>query len=458
MLNKRRFLTLSAALLLSLTACGKGGNNQTATVTFNPIEDNCMVNPKAKKYIDAMKEQEKKVEFPYRLSPLFGPEDYERMAAKADTNDGVKYSAEDTGGVDVCQYLSRNDYSNDCKNYPITVSWDATPESFTNAKVAFWSKEDKSDLREVAVKSGATSAKLDNLYRATKYKYQLVNYDEAGENQIGASNIGELETGDYPRTITMGDIHNVRDIGGFQSAYGGRLNQGLMYRGYYIDDKSGGHGKNYTKAAGQVQAEVMKIGCEIDLQKSSETNGRKKSCLEGADYVNLMLISYENFINNPESYENLPAVMELMANSDQKHTYFHCWGGADRTGMLAFFILAICGVSYTDCLIDFELTTQTNNKRCHMHNSSSAHFPKFLDAFVKFEGFDANKSLNYNCQNVLLKRGVSMETIEKIRTIMIPGYKAGTPIPEQTEPLPVAASIDANVKTVSCQYCEATQA
>ena len=65
-----------------------------------------------------------------------------------------------------------------------------------------------------------------------------------------------------------------------------------------------------------------------------------------------------------------------------------------------------------------------------MHNSSSAHFPKFLDAFVKFEGFDAEKSLNWNCQNVLLKRGVSQATIEKIRKIMIPGYVENTPIPE----------------------------
>ena len=423
----KRILTLSAALLLTLSACGEGGP-KNVEVSFDAIADTCMINPKAKKYVDDMRAQEKRVVYPYRLSSLFGPEDYARMAERKDGADGETYKAEDTGGVDVCQYLSRNDYNNDCKNYPITLKW-AENKAFTNAKVAFWSKEDMSDIREVAVKNN--SASLDNMFSNTKYSYQLVNYNKDGTKRTALSQIGEVTTGDYPRTITLGSVHNVRDIGGYMTSYGVRTNQGLMYRGYYVDDKSGGHGKNWTaKKDGIVQAEVLKIGCEIDLQSSSETNGRKTSCFEGADYVNKTLISYENFINNQESYANLPAVMELMANSDVKHTYCHCWGGADRTGMLCFFIMAICGCSYTDCLIDFELTTQTNNKRCHMHNSSSAHFPKFLDAFVKFEGFDAEKSLNWNCQNVLLKRGVSQATIEKIRKIMIPGYVENTPIPE----------------------------
>ena len=65
---------------------------------------------------------------------------------------------------------------------------------------------------------------------------QVVTADE------DASQGFEFITGDYPRTITMGGVHNVRDIGGFMTSYGVRTNQGLMYRGYYIDDKSGGHG------------------------------------------------------------------------------------------------------------------------------------------------------------------------------------------------------------------------
>ena len=233
-------------------------------------------------------------------------------------------------------------------------------------------------------------------------------------------------TGDYPRTITMGNIKNVRDIGGYMTSYGVRTTQGLIYRGYYIDDKSGGHGINYNDAAGIVQNEVMKIGYELDLQTSSETNGRTTSCLNGASYQCLTLVSYENFLKQ-SSYQNLPAVFSILANADQKHVYFHCWGGADRTGMLAFFINAICGVSYTDLIEDFEITTETNNKRCHMHNSSNAHFPRFLNAFInQWSDYDANKTINENCEKWLLDvAGVDSGDIEKIREIMIPGYHSG---------------------------------
>ena len=386
-------------------------------IAFSSVADNCMVSPKVKAYVDAMEAQELTLDRPYHFSSLYGPDDYAKIAAASDKGDGTTYAAADTGGVDVCEYLSRNDYSNTAKNYPITLSWNNNGTSFSSAKLKFWSTEDKSDLREISLDANATSASLANLYRARKYRAQLVTSDGK------ASQGFEFTTGDYPRTITMGDIKNVRDIGGYMTSYGVRTTQGLIYRGYYIDDKSGGHGVNYNAAAGQVQEEVMKIGYELDLQSSSETNGRTQSCLSGADYKVLTLVSYENFLKE-SSYQKLPEVFSILANADQKHVYFHCWGGADRTGMLAFFINAICGVSYTDLIEDFEITTETNNKRCHMHNSSSAHFPKFLNAFInQWSGYDANKTINQNCEKWLLEvAGVSAANILKVRQIMIPGY------------------------------------
>lgn len=407
----------------------------TIDLEFADVEDTCMINPKAKTYIDAMEEQEKTLDRPYHFSSLYGPDDYAYIAAQSDKGDGTTYAAKDTGGIDVCQILNRNDYSNDCKNYPIRVEWESGYMDDEHAVVKFWSTEDQSDVREVPVKIDANDediayAELPNLYRARKYRMQVVD-----DNDI--SNSFEFTTGDYPRTITMGGVHNVRDIGGYVTSYGVRTNQGLMYRGYYIDDKNGGHGVNYSAEVQKVQEEVMQIGYEIDLQKSSETNGRTASALNSeatpCDYICRTLVSYENFLKK-DSYQNLPEVMHIMAHSDEKHTYFHCWGGADRTGMLAFFINAICGVSYTDLMEDFELTTQTNNKRCHMHNSSSAHYPKFMNAFINgytdsgvtWDGFDPDKTINENCEKWLIEIAeVDPDDIERIREIMLPGYADG---------------------------------
>ena len=451
-MKKRSFLLLSTIAILALSACGGGrkdSNKPSSSepqeeqkgyvdpvvdlsdavtpnmeIAFDDIAETCMTHPNVKTYIDAMEEQEKTLEKPYHFSSLYGPDDYAAIAAASDKGDGTKYDAKDTGGVDVCQILNRNDDGNDCKNYPIKLTWD-DDGLFANAKVKFWSTEDQSDLREtnVSVSGGKVTASLENLYRARKYRVQVINGDQVSQGY-------EFTTGDYPRTITMGGIHNVRDIGGYVSSYGVRTNQGLIYRGYYIDDKSGGHGANWSDAADKVQKEVVQIGYEIDLQKSSETNGRTTSCLNSSevecDYKCLTLVSYDSFLKQ-DSYKNLPEVMHIIANSDEKHSYFHCWGGADRTGMLAFFINAICGVSYTDLIEDFELTTMTNNKRCHMHNSSNAHFPKFLNEFMNnWSGFDANATVNENCEKWMIDvAGVDPDDIERIREIMLPGYAEG---------------------------------
>ena len=457
MKNKNLFV-LSLATLLALGACGGSGEKDlplgkgrvaysdpdvtlsdaetpNMEIAFNPVTNNCMINEKAQAYIDAMEAQELTLDKPYHFSSLYGPDDYATIAAASDKGDGTTYDEVDKGGVDVCEYLSRNDYSNDCKNYPIKLTWPDNG-SFDGAKVKFWSTVDKSDMREasVSVSGGVASASLENLYRARKYRVQVVSGTQV-------SNSYEFTTGDYPRTITMGGVHNVRDCGGFVSSYGVRTTQGLIYRGYYIDDKSNGHGKNYDAEVERVHQEVMKIGIELDVQENSSTSGnygRTTSCLGGADYVCKTLVSYENFLKE-SSYKNLPYIFNLMAHADEKHVYFHCWGGADRTGMLDFFMSAILGVSYTDLIEEFELTTQTNNKRCHMHNSSSAHFPKFLNAFInEWEDYDAEKTVNENCEKWLIDvAGVSSEDIQRFREIMLPGYANGnldlhTLIPEFT--------------------------
>ena len=390
-------------------------------LSFNPVQDNCMVSPKIKAYVDAMEAQEKTLDRPYHFSSLYGPDDYAKIAAASDKGDGTTYAAADKGGVDVCEMLNRNDYGNKTENYPIQLTWNNGKETFNSATLKFWSENDQSDLRTVTVGANATSASLQNLYRATNYKAQLIT--DSGK----ASDIYEFTTGDYPRVLSFGGIANVRDIGGYMTSYGVRTKQGLLYRGYYIDDGNpSSHGKNYTEETGRINSEVLKIGVELDLQKSSETGGRTKSALSGAEYKCLTLVSYENFLGQA-SYQNLPAVLDLIANADQKHVYFHCWGGADRTGMLAFFINAICGVSYTDLIEDFEITTETNNKRCHMNNSSSAHVPKFLNAFInEWSGYDNSKTINENCEKWLLEvPKISPSVILKIRQNMIPGYHDG---------------------------------
>ena len=332
-MKKNTFLLLLATSFLVLNGCGGGNNGKNQEdndhlpdyeqsnyeVEFKELETNVMVDKEIKDYVDAMEAQEETLEKPYHFSSLYGPTDYERMAAKSDTDDSHKtYADEDTGGVDSCQFLGNNKKD---KNIPIVVKWDADGETYEEGKVKFWSKEDFSDIREASISvdgDGVASASLENLYKATKYRVQVFNNGDVSQGF-------EFDTADYPRFLNCGGVRNVRDIGGYMTSYGVRTNQGLLYRGYYISNvQNGQKGPNYSEAVDKVQKEVMKIGVELDLQKASEIgglDGNAASCLEGAEYENYTLVSYENFLTQ-DSYKNLPAIFKLLANADQKHVYF----------------------------------------------------------------------------------------------------------------------------------------
>ena len=484
-MKSKKIFMLSAVLALSLCACtgNHGGSNggksskpkqtpvadPTMEVAFTPLNEdegeNVLVPDYVKDYVDQMHEQEDKITFPNRVDRLFCNMTWEEAAAEADKGDGTKYSEAKSGGVDVCQILNRN-MKYECK--PIELKWDKGEKTFSeNARLVAWSEVDKSDKREFKLEADGNSAKMANLFRNTEYCYQIIDGDQA-------SQMGKFVTADYTRMITMGNISNVRDMGGYMTSYGKRVNQGLIYRGGEMaakdfTDGSNRHSKNWTDAAQEVQKDVLNIGLELDLRTKSGSGSMTESNLdwEGeweqpntntnlanqaslgnvnkkAQYVRCAINSYDSFItdqNRKNEAENanrdlVPEIFEYFANADKQHVYFHCWGGADRTGVSGFLLLGILGVSYTDAIIDFELTTLTNNKRCHMHNSSSAHMPKFLKLFTsgyeferdgqKYEyKFDGEKTLNVNATNLLLAMGVKQETIEKIRTIMLPGYKTG---------------------------------
>ena len=439
---KKSYFLVSAVMALCLCACQNNGPRSSAEpqmepektptmeVAFKDLESNVGVTEEVKTYIDAMHEQEKNITYPHRISYLFGPTDLKKMNDKAESDDNHKdYPADETGGVDVCQYLNNKQKY---KNEPIQLKWEKGDKDFSEAKVRYWTQLDKSDVHEVAVNSDGESASLPNLMRATNYYYQLVDGEDA-------SQMGTFETADYTRVMTMGDVNNVRDLGGYMTSYGVRTRQGLIFRGYEINEgqfsHSGTHQKTYSDAVQLVAERDMNLALELDLRAKSGTyqGNQDHSAIEGVEYKRCAINSYAGFITDPNKTSesenadrNLPQeIFEALANADQKHVYFHCWGGADRTGTIAFLLNAICGVSYTDLIIDFEITSQTNNKRCHMHNSSSAYFPKFLYQFTQIEGFDFNKTVNENAVTLLKSVGVTDETIEACRKVMIPGYETG---------------------------------
>ena len=67
------------------------------------------------------------------------------------------------------------------------------------------------------------------------------------------------------------------------------------------------------------------------------------------------------------------AIREIIGWLGQdKVVYFHCAGGADRTGTLAFLIEALLGVSESDLSKDYELTSFDGSHDRYRNMSTSA--------------------------------------------------------------------------------------
>ena len=366
---------------------------------------------KCKAYVDAMRTQQKQVE-----------DDY-----KYDANSFINK----TGSVDIANYYDTATYQQkelkSDHSYGVTVTFQNTGAS--SYTVEYGLKQDFSDALTVAGTPAGT--KLVNLFSAKTYYWRVKNNSGQVVGQVNT-----FTTGDYPRWIDCGAMYNVRDMGGYMTSSGKRVKQGLIFRGGEITHKAWATDHTFTgdDAAKAVFRNTMKIGCELDLRRTADLGGGETytSCMfaenNDIDYVNKQINSFANGVNNNASL--IKDCFNLFANADQKPVYYHCHGGADRTGTLGFLLLGVLGVSYTDCVIDYELTSYSSIgggdcKRSHLRSGQYNDFPGFMNALrtMKVNNqniWDDSKSLKDNCEAYLTKKaGFTAANITKLRQIML---------------------------------------
>lgn len=372
---------------------------------YSQQRDNC------KEYVDAMRNQQKQV-----------TDDY-----KYDKDSFINKS----GSVDIANYYDPANTPKEQKSdhsYGVDISF--TGNGSASYKVEYSMNQDFSDSKTVDGNPICTN--LRNLFVAKTYYWRVKD----ANNQLVANATGNFTTGDYPRWIDCGAMFNVRDNGGYMTSSGKRVKQGLIFRGGEITHKAWATDHTFTgdAAAKKVFREEMKIGCELDLRRTADLGGGETytSCMFAEngdiDYVNKQINSFSNGVNNNAAL--IKDCFNLFANADQKPVYYHCHGGADRTGTLGFLLLGVLGVSYTDCVIDYELTSYSSIgggdcKRSHLRAGTYNDFPGFMNTLrtMKVNNqniWDDSKSLKDNCESYLVKKaGVSSTTISKLRDILI---------------------------------------
>lgn len=302
-------------------------------------------------------------------------------------------------------------------------------------KVLVSQKEDMSNAIEIITSDNKVN--INNLFVNTEYFWQVVADGEE-------SRVGKFTTGDYPRWMTCRSltgeedgrgIYNVRDLGGYMTESGRRVKQGLVYRGGEITTmSSNGHYNTITEVAKKAFREDMGMvgGIELDLRGTSDISDGYKACAFAEngdiDYVMHAIKSYEETFTRTRS--EVAPIFELLKNADNKPVYFHCFGGADRTGTIGFLLNGLLGVSYEDLVIDFELTSYSSINNEHIRNHLDGHqhqydrWPALINQLKTDTtggyAWDGNALLMDNIENFLVKAcSVPQATIDTVRDIML---------------------------------------
>ena len=155
--------------------------------------------------------------------------------------------------------------------------------------------------------------------------------------------------------VSAPEARNIRDIGGWTG-----LRTGRAYRGTQIC-ATPGRPLGLTERGLCVLRDELGIRTDLDLRRKDELYGIVASPLgTKVRFVHAPIEPYADMLKTPEAYAT---ALRVFADEKNYPVYFHCWGGADRTGLIAMFLEALCGVNVVDVQIDYELTTFAGSLR-----------------------------------------------------------------------------------------------
>lgn len=265
-------------------------------------------------------------------------------------------------------------------------------ESYT----LYVSEDESFDSQCVIEETENSSYDVYNLYPKRTYYWKVVA--DSGEE----SSIKYFTTKDTIRYIYAEGGRNIRDIGGWNG-----LNEGMAYRGAQLD----GHDPKYNACLTEKGIDVflndLKIKTDLDLRGDVGKN------ILGVDQVYAAIAAYMRaFTTDVAKYAT---AVRAFADINNYPIYFHCAGGADRTGTVAFIVEAIAGASEEDLSIDFELTTASRFGSHFRYNVSTF---LFADVVSTMKGYDGD-TLQEKAENYALNTlGLTRAEASNIKSIL----------------------------------------
>lgn len=260
-----------------------------------------------------------------------------------------------------------------------------------------------------------TEAFLTNLEIGRKYRWSVSAGGESASRTF-------LTEDTPPRLIRVEGVKNFRDLGGWKGLGGRRVRQNMIFRsaglrasaqskgGSFVNKKSVPGARRVTDGG----LEVLRgfgIRTNLELRRPSETTFMTSSVL-GDDVVWMceQLVAYDFIDNHERGRMQFAKIFRAFLDRANYPFLFHCSGGRDRTGTLAFLLGALLGMSEDDLCKDWEVTVFAENSVAFGSSRIVS-----LVSYLKRLGGD----VRVGAEKYAALCGITHEEIEKFRGLML---------------------------------------
>jgi protein-tyrosine phosphatase len=235
-----------------------------------------------------------------------------------------------------------------------------------------------------------------NLRTGTEYFYNGI-FTLTDGTKLTLSGSFKTEAG--PRLMHIDGLVNVRDLGGWITADGKTVKQGLLYRGSEMDGLV--EEKFKLTPQGLEQMKALGIKTDLDLRHEGET------VLEG-EHILYNAIQYE-YAFTDAGKDAVRRLFADLADPANYPAYLHCTYGADRTGTMCYLLLGLLGVSDADLKRDYELTA------LYYGCVSPAQMDPFVAKIAALPGENTQARVEYFLESA----GVTRDQMDSIRQIFL---------------------------------------
>lgn len=291
---------------------------------------------------------------------------------------------------------------------PVTFAWEVDEISIPDIHYDLFLAT-KPDFYQVRCISdiATTEIKVYHLKLATTYYWKVIA--KCGEQPVASSPTWMVTTSpDTPRWIHVPGMTNVRDLGGWPLPGGGAIRQGMVYRTSEMNVHL-----HITDEGKRILLDDLEICCDLDLREEAVACPALDA--SRVRWVNIPISPYQAICADiPYGQTAYRRIFSFLANPEHYPLVFHCWGGADRAGTVAFLLGALLGMSLDQLIQDYELTSLS------VWGPRSRFSLEFTDLLACLRPFSADaEDITAQVAGYLTVLGVTESEIAAIRNLLI---------------------------------------